>query len=75
MELTPEAEQGALNSIRSWAWNFGCAIGPYISGLVQQRYGFTPLFVTTAVLYGIAIGLTWIFFRPKARRDLEPVTV
>jgi MFS family permease len=23
MELTPEAEQGALNSIRSWAWNFG----------------------------------------------------
>ena len=74
MELTPEAEQGALNSIRSWAWNFGWAVGPYISGLVQAKYGFAPLFINTAVLYGIAIGLTWIFFRPKARRDLEPVT-
>jgi hypothetical protein len=42
---------------------------------VQEKYGFTPLFVNTAVLYGMAILLTWIFFRPKARRDLEPVTV
>jgi len=75
MEHTPEAEQGALNSIRSWAWNFGWAVGPYISGLVQEKYGFTPLFINTAVLYGIAIGLTWVFFRPKARRDIEPVTV
>jgi MFS family permease len=65
MELTPEAEQGALNSIRSWAWNFGWAVGPYISGLVQQRYGFTPLFINTAILYAIAIGVTWLFFGRK----------
>jgi predicted MFS family arabinose efflux permease len=44
----------------------GWAVGPYISGLVQQRYGFSPLFASTAVLYAIAISLTWIFFRPRA---------
>ncbi|KAF0106306.1 MAG: major facilitator transporter [Anaerolineaceae bacterium] len=75
LELTHETEHGAVNSIRNLAWNVGWAVGPYISGLVQQRYGFSPLFISTAILYGIAIGLTWIFFRPKARRDLEPVTV
>jgi len=67
MEQTPEAEQGAVNSIRAWAWNFGWAVGPYISGMVQEKYGFTPLFITTGTLYAFGIGLTWIFFRSKTR--------
>jgi MFS family permease len=67
LELSHETEHGAVNSIRNLAWNVGWAVGPYISGVVQQRWGFAPLFVSTAVLYGIAIGLTWIFFRPKAQ--------
>ncbi len=71
LELTHETEHGAVNSIRNLAWNLGWAVGPYISGVVQQRWGFTPLFINTAILYGIAIGLTWIFFRPKVQRDLE----
>jgi predicted MFS family arabinose efflux permease len=51
----------------------GWAVGPYISGVVQQRWGFTPLFISTAVLYAIAISLTWIFFRPHPARTPEPV--
>ena len=68
-------EHGAVNSIRNLAWNLGWTVGPYLSGLVQQRWGFTPLFVNTAVLYALGIGLTWIFFRPgKAPEpELEPV--
>jgi MFS family permease len=66
LEQSHETEHGAVNSIRNLAWNVGWAVGPYISGLVQQRYGFSPLFVSTAVLYAIAITLTWIFFRPRA---------
>jgi MFS family permease len=65
LEQSHETEHGAVNSIRNLAWNVGWAVGPYISGLVQQRYGFSPLFVSTAVLYAIAITLTWIFFRPR----------
>jgi predicted MFS family arabinose efflux permease len=73
LELTHETEHGAVNSIRNLAWNVGWAVGPYISGLVQQRWGFSPLFISTAVLYGVASSLTWIFFRPKAGRDLQTV--
>ena len=75
LELTDEHEHGAVNSIRNLAWNVGWAVGPYLSGLVQQRWGFTPLFISTAVLYGAGIMMTWVFFRPsagKARKLLLP---
>lgn len=70
LEQSHEAEHGAVNSIRNLAWNVGWTIGPYISGIVQQRYGFSPLFVSTAILYALGISLTWIFFRPRPVRDL-----
>jgi len=75
LEQSHESEHGAVNSIRNLAWNVGWAVGPYISGVVQQRYGFSPLFASTAVLYAIGISLTWVFFRPREDRDLLPVPV
>ena len=71
MERTVENEQGTINSIRNVAWNVGWAVGPYISGIIQQQYGFSPLFVTTTVLYGIAIVLTWSFF--GSHKTVAPV--
>jgi predicted MFS family arabinose efflux permease len=62
MEQTGESEQGTVNSVRSWAYNAGWAIGPYLSGLVQARYGFSPLFAATGFLYLAAILVTWVFF-------------
>ncbi|MBI5934188.1 MAG: MFS transporter [Chloroflexi bacterium] len=62
MEHIPEKNQGFVNSILAVSWNIGWAVGPYISGIVQERYGFTPLFITTATLYFIAILFTWNFF-------------
>ncbi|MBI3739710.1 MAG: MFS transporter, partial [Chloroflexi bacterium] len=62
MEHTPEHRQGFVNSILNLSWNIGWAIGPYVSGVVQERYGFTPLFIATAVLYFLAVTLTWNFF-------------
>lgn len=70
MEHTPEKHQGFVNSILSLSWNIGWAVGPFISGLVQERYGFTPLFITTAVLYFLAIALSWNFFvRMESHRE------
>jgi MFS family permease len=74
LEQSHETEHGAVNSIRNLAWNVGWTVGPYISGLVQQRYGFSPLFVSTAILYALGISLTWFFFRPKAGQDSRPVS-
>jgi len=72
MERTTETEQGTINSLRNWAWNVGWAVGPYLSGIIQQRYGFSPLFVITTVLYAVAILLTWVFFRNKQRLSPQP---
>jgi MFS family permease len=63
MEQTPERDQGMVNSVLNISWSLGWAVGPYLSGLVQVAYGFTPLFITTAVLYFTAIVTTWVLFR------------
>jgi predicted MFS family arabinose efflux permease len=63
MEHTTERERGAVNSVMTLMWEVGWTVGPYLSGLVQARWGFSPLFVLTAMLYAGAISLTWLFFR------------
>ncbi len=69
MEHTPEHRQGYVNSLLNLAWNIGWTAGPYLSGVVQQRYGFSPLFVATAGLYFLAVLLAWVFF---AKLDSHP---
>jgi predicted MFS family arabinose efflux permease len=63
MEQVSEHRQGLLSSVLNIAWQVGWGVGPYISGLVQQTYGFTPLFIATTLLYFTAITLLWFFFR------------
>lgn len=63
MEQIPERERGAVNSMLQMTWEIGWAVGPYLSGVVQQRYGFAPLFLSTAFLYGLSTGLVWRFFK------------
>jgi MFS family permease len=64
MLISPPEERGAITSIRGMGWQIGQASGIFISGLVQTRFGFSPLFITTGMLYILAICLTWVFFRP-----------
>jgi MFS family permease len=62
MERTPEQHQGLVNSVLNLSWNVGWAVGPFVSGIVQEQYGFGPLFVATTLLYAMATTLIWIFF-------------
>lgn len=72
MEQTPENEQGLVSSVLNIAWNAGWAVGPYLSGLVQEAYGFTPLFITTTLLYVTAISVMWMFFG-KSEAQIQTV--
>lgn len=72
MEQTPDGERGLVSSVLNIAWNAGWAVGPFLSGLVQQAYGFTPLFITTTLLYLTAIGVMWMFF---GRTEAQPQPV
>ena len=65
MEQVEEGEQGTLNSLMALSWQVGWAMMPLVSGLIQERYGFTPIFLGTAVFYAVGIGLIWIFFKDQ----------
>jgi MFS family permease len=68
MELTSEAEQGTVNSVLELGWQLGWTVGPYASGVVQQSYGFSPLFIATSALYALAIATAWGFFGKQERK-------
>ncbi|PKO06772.1 MAG: hypothetical protein CVU41_05415 [Chloroflexi bacterium HGW-Chloroflexi-3] len=70
MENVAENEQGVVNSLISNSWTAGWAIGPFISGLIQIRYGFQPLFLTTATIYCLSILSTWVFFSQYEKKKL-----
>jgi hypothetical protein len=49
------------------AYAGGYIVAPPISVYVQERYGWTPLFLATALCYGAAImAVYWLFIRPGA---------
>ncbi len=73
MEQVSEKRQGLVNSIRLWSWNVGWAVGLYVSGIVQENVGFTPLFIASIILYVISISLVWIFFSKV--KNIEPAPV
>jgi MFS family permease len=63
MEHTPDQHQGFVNSILNLSWNIGWSVGPLISGFVQERYGFAPLFIATSILYFMSTSLIWTLFK------------
>lgn len=75
MLVSSPEEQGTISSVRMTSWQAGQTIGLFISGLVQTRFGFSPLFIATGILYGLAAALTWFYFRPleKEMKDAFPV--
>jgi MFS family permease len=74
MEKTPAHQQGMASSVLNVAWLIGWAVGPYISGVVQQHYGFSPLFVATTILYLISVGVMWKLFHNAEERQVVPAS-
>ena len=65
MEQVTQGERATVNAFASVTWNIGWAVCPYLSGVIQAQWGFGPLFVATAALYGLASVLTYWFFAPS----------
>lgn len=63
MEQVPDGERATLNSAQTLVWEIGWTVGPALSGFVQQRYGFAPLFLATTAFYAVAALMTFAFFR------------
>ena len=66
MEQVDPSSRAMVASLVSMSWNFGWAISPTISGILQVRYGFGPPFLGTIVLYIISVFLYWFFWWRKS---------
>ncbi|MBN2084836.1 MAG: MFS transporter [Anaerolineales bacterium] len=72
MESSPEGKRGVISSLLQVAWQAGWAVGPMISGFVQARWGFAPLFLATGGFYLAAIAVHWRFLIPmEAKHSLS----
>jgi len=72
MEHSSDCKRGLISSFIQVAWQAGWAVGPMISGFVQARWGFGPLFLATAGFYAAAIAVNWRFLLPlEEKREPE----
>jgi MFS family permease len=68
LEKVPPESRATIASLTSMAGNFGFAISPTISGMLQVSYGFAPAFAGTILLYTLSTFMYWAFFiRPERK--------
>ena len=58
----PEEQRATVSGLYSTTWSIGFSLGPALSGVVQQRAGFTVAFLLGAVSMGVGSALLWSFF-------------
>lgn len=76
MEQVDPSSRAMVASLVSMSWNFGWAISPTVSGILQVRYGFGPPFMGTIILYSIAVFLYWYFWWRKSEvREPNPIEI
>ncbi|MDM7915619.1 MAG: MFS transporter, partial [Candidatus Eisenbacteria bacterium] len=81
MEIVPQDQQTATNSVRMLSWNLSWMVTTPLGGWLIERHGFAPNMIGTMGLYLVSAGLFWTFFRrtriarspaaPPARATLE----
>lgn len=62
MEQSSDAARPLVSGLLAGSYAAAYIIGPTISAEVQQKFGFTPIFITTAICYGLAVGWTYVVF-------------
>ncbi len=69
MEQVDERARARVSSLMGMSWNIGWSVGPYISGLLQVRVGFAPIFLITTGTYVAGSIIPYLFF---AKTDSAP---
>jgi MFS family permease len=62
MEQVDERARARVSSLMGMGWNIGWSVGPYISGLMQVRVGFAPIFLITTGTYVVGSIIPYVFF-------------
>jgi MFS family permease len=74
MEQVDDDEQGVLNSLIMLSWQAGWMVMPLLSGVIQERSGFTPVFLIAAVLLATGNFFKWIFFTRTKEKPVKKIS-
>ena len=74
MEKVEPGARATIASLVSMANSFGWAFSPSISGWLQVKYGFGPVFACVLVLYTLSVFLYWKYFWSKKKGEV-PIPV
>jgi predicted MFS family arabinose efflux permease len=72
MSRVPREQRATVSGLYGVTWSIGFSVGPALSGIVQQRAGFTPAFLLGALVMACGVALLWMFFlrAPQSGRVL-----
>jgi predicted MFS family arabinose efflux permease len=70
MEQVSENQRATLGSIREISWQLGWVAGPYSAGMLLDKYGFIPVFLTAFIAFGMSALLLPKFFRRLEQNNL-----
>lgn len=62
MEQVDESQRATLVSIRELSWQASWGGGPYLSGSIQEHFGFSPVFALSVAAIWLASVLNKVFF-------------
>lgn len=71
MEQSEAETRSMTASFYSMIWNFGRALTPSLSGPLQERYGFNPVFLITILAYALSVYLVYRWFVQSNGQKLE----
>jgi predicted MFS family arabinose efflux permease len=72
MEVVDARDQTLTNAFLELSWSVSWMVSAQVGGILIQNHGFTPPFLITITLYGVAAVLLLLFFRGYESRVLVP---
>ncbi|GAC1432386.1 MAG: hypothetical protein NVSMB65_05990 [Chloroflexota bacterium] len=71
MARVPPEQRATISGLYATTWSIGFSLGPAVSGVVQQRAGFTPAFLLGAAVMAAGSTLLWLFFLRGGRSGVH----
>jgi MFS family permease len=66
---TPPAMVGRVSSTFMALFSFSQVLGLLLSGILAERLGIRPLFLTAAAALAVLSSIAWIWLRPRPQAD------
>lgn len=68
-DIVPQDRQGRTFGIGNSVLNLAWVVAPPLGGFIAQTYGYSTMFLSAVLLYGLAASFFWILVRDDRRQN------